>query len=153
MLLSEHSAVVTFTTEQACRLYVSKYPAGITFRYKNKLVTATVSQSTKDDRIDLVLAGQLSAGVSRVVRIIHDHKKFTVNDLHELAVGADGSRTVESVIDVHRSGLRSTSFRFSNIADSVKFKTLLTEDEEVWGDSNIRWVEDPCERTAGLHFD
>ena len=93
------------------------------------------------------------ADLISLVRVIHDHKKFTVNDLHELAVGADGSRTVESVIDVHRSGLRSTSFRFSNIADSVKFKTLLTEDEEVWGDSNIRWVEDPCERTAGLHFD
>lgn len=153
MSLSDCSAVVTFTTEQACRLYVSKYPAGITFRHKNKLVTAGVSQSTKVDKTDLILAGQLSAGASRVVRVIHVDRRFTVNNLHELAVGVDGSRAIESVIDICRSGVRSTIFRFTNVADSVKFKSLLTEDEEVWGDSNIRWAEDPCERAAGLHFD
>jgi hypothetical protein len=48
--------------------------------------------------------------------------------------------------------VRTIIFRFSSIANAVQFKGVLLRHED-WEGCNIHFIDDPCEKAAGVHLE
>jgi hypothetical protein len=107
------------------------------------------------------MKGYLEVGATRVVRATGADEDWTPRALRKMAEGR--GRKLEAIADLYQNDVsrpiffhfpkadrwqaRTIDFRFTNIADAVAFRGLLTRDHE-WEDCTITFAEDPCAKPA-----
>ncbi|KPI34949.1 uncharacterized protein AB675_3855 [Cyphellophora attinorum] len=145
------SAIVTFTTGDSAQAFYNKYPNGLIVRMSGKKYVATVQMGENVDVISDkfpqpgVMKRYLEVGATRVVRATGADEDWTPRALRKMAEGR--GRKLEAIADLYQNDARTIDFRFTNIADAVAFRGLLTRDHE-WEDCTITFAEDPCAKPA-----
>ncbi|KAL8763367.1 MAG: hypothetical protein Q9184_000838 [Pyrenodesmia sp. 2 TL-2023] len=144
-------AFVTFLRPEDAMKYYEATANDLLFK-KDGAEHVIMTQLGKDvDPVSGVLKEWIEKEFTRCVRAVGVDEDWTMQALNETATKK--GRKIEKVIDgTNKSGMRSVTFRFCDIADAVKFKQTLSRAED-WEECNIHFAPDPCADATGIHFE